>query len=67
MKTQITNEQVNEIVSKFLSWKLPDDFQPDAGIAFSKPESKAWWPTGTNLMNANQAKEMVKHILGVGD
>ncbi len=26
----------DEMVNRFLSWKLPNDFSPDSGIAFTK-------------------------------
>ena len=56
---------VDKIVSKFLGWKLPADFSPDAGISFKayfKPDSPHW-PFGTNLLNALQAKAMIEHML----
>lgn len=58
--------QADEMVSRFLSWKLPEDFAPDCHISFdlaaakSRPQS---WPIGTNLFTAAQAKEMVLHML----
>lgn len=55
---------IQEMVDRFLSWKLPEDFAPDGGIWFDKPDNEALWPTGTNLLTATQAMEMVKHILG---
>lgn len=52
---------INEMVNKFLSWKLPKDFCPDGGISFSPGHttpSSPHWPTGTNLFHAEQAKKM---------
>lgn len=49
-----------EMVTRFLGWKLPKDFAPDAGISF---EESAWWPSGTNLFHAGQAKEMLEHAV----
>ena len=60
----MSDDQINEMVSRFLSWELPSDFTPDAGISFEPPQNPAWWPVGTNLLNADQAKAMIKHILG---
>jgi len=65
----------DEMVNRFLSWKLPDDFNPDGGISFSRTVGTmdgvrdraemgpAWWPVGTNLLSAEQAKEMLSHVL----
>lgn len=65
----------DEMVNRFLCWRLPEDFSPDGGISFSKtvrtmegerPRSEmgpAWWPIGTNLLSADQARSMLEHIL----
>ncbi len=65
-----------EMVTRFLQWRLPDDFHPDAGISFN-PEYNVeynashglpparWRPTGTNLLHAGQAREMLEYVLGV--
>lgn len=54
------------MVSRFLGWKLPKDFAPDAGISFSPSvmSDSPHWPSGTNLLNADQAKEMLYTALG---
>jgi hypothetical protein len=49
------------MVDRFLGWKLPKDFAPDGGISFKE---SAWWPVGTNLLTADQAKEMLQHAAG---
>jgi hypothetical protein len=54
---------IGEMVNRFLGWKLPQDFCPDAGISFNAPQPPFGWPTGTNLLHAGQAKEMFKHCL----
>ena len=57
----------DEMVARFLSWRLPDDFAPDGGMEFKVGEYfKACniWPTGTNLLNAQQARAMLEHVLG---
>ena len=58
-------EMIERMVSAFLAWRLPSDFAPDAGIHFDAPTqgSEYLWPTGTNLLSAAQAKEMVKTML----
>ena len=66
-----TSPVTNDMVSRFLAWKLPADFAPDCGISF-KPESDyahpefgrtKFEPTGTNLLHAGQARAMLEHIL----
>lgn len=58
----------DEMVSRFLSWKLPQDFAPDCYIKFDKVDrvyaDRGTWPTGTNLFTADQAKQMLQHVLG---
>ena len=59
-----------EMLTRFLSWKLPSDFMPDAGITFKRVynESSPYGPsvhepTGTNLLTADQARAMLEHVL----
>lgn len=60
------------MVDRFLGWKLPADFAPDNGISFKRegdydhPEfgRHKYEPTGTNLLHAGQAKEMLEHVIG---
>lgn len=61
-------EAMERAVSRFLSWKLPADFAPDAGIAFAPGHvttSSPLWPTGTNLLTVTQARDMIRRVLGV--
>jgi hypothetical protein len=65
----MTDEQINEMANRFLSWRLPADFHPDAGISF-KPTYKTFTgqekphePTGTNLFTHTQAVAMIRHML----
>ena len=63
------------MAERFLTWKLPADFSPDAGISFN-PEFNAEYmaakgkppmrhePMGTNLFSYTQAEAMVRHMLG---
>lgn len=66
----MTPEQIDHLVNRFLSWKLPEDFRPDNGISFDPVGNRGVWsyeykrePTGTNLLTATQAKAMVLHLL----
>jgi len=61
---------IDKMVDKFLGWKLPKDFGPDAGISFkpTKPYEgdelgNSWWPVGTNLLTADQARQMFEHCM----
>jgi hypothetical protein len=57
---------VNKMVDRFLGWKLPSDFSPDAGINFNKLphlHDSHEWPIGTNLLTAPQAKAMFEYVL----
>ena len=72
---ETTDDLVKEMVNRFLGWKLPKDFAPDAGISFTAPKhyedgdeyEPLWWPVGTNLLTADQAREMVQHMLGLSN
>ena len=61
---------INCVVDRFLQWRLPENFQPDAGISFEPdfnvgtPRPMKHRPTGTNLFSATQAEAMVKAIAG---
>lgn len=65
-----TEADIKQMVDRFLRWKLPADFSPDAGISFKPtfndhlPTPCRHEPTGTNLFTAAQAEAMVRHILG---
>jgi hypothetical protein len=57
------------MVERFLTWKLPEDFNPDGGVHFEPygnlgtPHEYRRKPTGTNLFNATQAEAMVRYML----
>lgn len=55
-----TEAQIKSMASRFLSWRMPMDFNPNFGISFKQHRE---WPTGTNLFCANQAEQMVRHML----
>jgi hypothetical protein len=70
----MTDDMIKQMATRFLSWKLPEDFCPDNGISF-EPEFNAEHmakqgkppmrrdPIGTNLFNATQAEAMVRHLV----
>ncbi len=67
----MNEEQIDKMVNRFLRWKLPKDFGPDGGISFNRVVNGSereygsmWWPIGTNLLTATQAREMILHMLG---
>ena len=57
------NKTIDELVNKFLGWKLPKDFAPDGGIVFDKHQNHHFTPIGTNLFTADQAKQMFEYLL----
>ncbi len=65
----MTDQQIKHMVDRFLTWRLPADFDPDGGISF-EPTYKGInnipikrEPVGTNLLTAAQAEAMVRHML----
>jgi hypothetical protein len=64
---------IEALVDRFLAWKVPPTFGPDGGITFkpsngmSREQAYAqpgWWPIGTNLFTATEARQMLEHLLG---
>ena len=61
--------QIKYMVDRFLSWKLPQNLSPDGGISFEPIASKGTphefrrEPVGTNFLDAQQADEMVRHMI----
>ena len=68
-QTTLTEDQIKYMVDRFLNWKLPEDFHPDAGISFKAtfnehtPCPMKHEPSGTNLLNATQATAMVRYMI----
>ena len=69
MSTTMTDEQIKHMVNRFLAWRLPENFRPDAGISFKPtfndhlPEPMKHNPIGTNLFDSTQAEAMVRHMI----
>lgn len=65
----MSDDQIKHMVDRFLAWRLPDDFRPDAGISFERdfnvntPHPMKHQPTGTNLFDATQAEAMVRYLV----
>ena len=64
-----SDHQIKHMVNRFLGWRLPENFNPDAGISFKRTfnENTQWpmkhEPTGTNLFDATQAEEMIRYLI----
>lgn len=66
-----TEAQIKHMVERFLGWRLPADFKPDAGISFKAEfnfnentgHPMRHEPMGTNLFDATQAAAMIRHML----
>lgn len=65
-------DEENEALAKFLTnqflgYKLPKNFNPDAGVKFTPLSyhdyEKGAWISGTNLLDHSQAKEMFLRLL----
>lgn len=55
----------DEMVSRFLAWPVPAGFFPDGYVSFDREKAAASgsWPTGTNLLDAFQARAMLEFVL----
>lgn len=68
-RTNMTLDQIEYMVGRFLSWKLPGDFNPDGGINFDAIANEGGEferrrePVGTNLFDYQQAESMVRYML----
>lgn len=68
------DQAIKHMVNRFLAWRLPPDFSPDDGITFEPEFNKEHMakqgkppmrrkPSGTNLLNYDQATAMVRHMV----
>lgn len=55
----------DDMVHRFLAWKLPETFSPDGGVRIDERWQKrfGWPPSGTNLLNKDEARAMLEHVL----
>jgi hypothetical protein len=64
----MNDAQITNMAHRFLSWRLPEHFNPDGGISFKPkgnegtPHEYSHMPTGTNLFDYAQAEEMVRYM-----
>lgn len=65
----MTEAQIKYMVERFLSWKLPESFNPDGGVSFKRTFNdhmpggpQKYEPSGTNLLDYFQAEKMVRHM-----
>jgi hypothetical protein len=58
------SDTMKQIIQRFLNWKLPKDFGPDAGITFKTDNAYEGphWPVGTNLLTYDQVEAMLRDI-----
>lgn len=65
----MTEDQIKHMVSRFLQWRLPENFNPDCGISFevdfnvNTAHPMKHQPVSTNLFDAVQADAMVRHMI----
>ena len=65
----MTEDQITHMVSRFLGWRLPGNFNPDAGISFNPVFNEhtahpmRHEPCGTNLLDAQQAEAMIRYLV----
>jgi len=62
----MSEDQIKHMVDRFLSWRMPQNFNPDNGISYKRPNyhpSIDATPSGTNLFDATQATEMVRYMI----
>lgn len=54
----ITDEAIAELTNRFLAWPLPDSVCSDLCVTRQGDRHR----TGTNLLTADEAKQMFKHV-----
>jgi hypothetical protein len=66
---EMNNGQIKHMVDRFLGWRLPEGFNPDAGISFKREFNEhtahpmKHEPVGTNLLDATQAEAMLRYVV----
>jgi len=62
-KETMTEEQIKHMRDRFLGWRLPKPWNPDAGISYTPTHPAVDPPYGTNLFDAGQAEAMVRYMV----
>lgn len=52
--------EIDQLVEKFLCWQLPASVRSDLCVTMDYPHTR----TGTNLLTADEARQMFKALLG---
>lgn len=61
---EMNEDQIKYMADRFLGWKLPNNFNPDGGVSYTRlPYHDKTPPSGTNLLDAAQADAMVRHMI----
>jgi len=55
----VNNTLIEDLVNRFLSWPLPESVASDLCVVSPSKHSRC----GTNLLTANEAKEMLMYVL----
>ena len=58
-KVETTMQVTDEMVNRFLSWKLPQSVKPDSCVLDQTYPHRC----GTNLLTADEARQMLEHVL----
>ena len=63
----MSKKLIDRMIDRFLCWELPVDFAPDCGVSFDGRQDdelnkNKTWPVGTNLLTADQARQMFEHV-----
>ena len=58
----MTEDQIKHMAERFLTWRLPENFNPDGGIKFDPAYRSPHGPSGTNLFGYTEAVDMVSHM-----
>jgi hypothetical protein len=61
---KMQNISLDEAVNRFLNYQFPKSVTPDGGLKIDRSYTEKYgMPTGTNLLDSNQAREMLAHVL----
>ena len=62
-RPKVSEDLIQHMRDRFLAWKLPENFKPDAGISFTPSDPRHPGPTGTNLLDAAQAEALIRYLV----